>query len=200
MVLVERSVDVYSLRSDQLGLTLCHTGDRWQHELSAPCAGNWQTLFSSDESDQAGVPSSPALQDLRLEQLSEQVLEFQLLGQAAKGIYSAAIRFDGRSHAIEFDFCARAPNAGTRLCTASRYLAGKTDLGVESRPGGGLILRAPGARAVELVPLATEGAPGDKCRLLGCEPIPSFAAGHFREDEPAVRPASIRWRYRVECI
>src|SRR5262249_35141382 len=37
------------------------------------------------------------------------IQELQLLGQAGKNVYSAAIRFDGRLHEIGFDFCLRTP-------------------------------------------------------------------------------------------
>src|SRR5262249_27718650 len=141
--------------------------DRWQHFVSRRTRGESLLLLASDEGSPADqVPGSPALQDLRFEKLSHGVVEFQLLGQAGKGIYSAAIRFDGGAQTIDFDFCARGRSADSPIGTASRYqISVDGAASAIPQPEGALIVRCHGEPGVVLSPVLMEGIPATECRL-----------------------------------
>src|SRR5262245_47407242 len=113
MPVVESSAEAYVVRYQEIEISFRHMQDRWQHQVAVLREGDWQVLISSEEGiDSSGRLISPALQDLRLEKPGDGVFEFQLLGQAACGVYSAAVRFDGPTSRIEFDMCARALKPG----------------------------------------------------------------------------------------
>jgi hypothetical protein len=200
MSVVESSSEVYVLRRHQIELSFHHMGDRWQHQISVLCEREWRILVSSEEGiDSSGRLVSPALQDLRLEEPGDGVVEFQLLGQAARGVYSAAIRFDGPARSIEFDMCARALKPGAALCTSSRYRAGDRDaFTIEPRPAGGLALIPGHGPGIELLPLAYEGGETE-CRCLDQGTVQTLVAGSAgRLDERPTR--NVRWRYRMRWV
>lgn len=122
MLEIEKSAGAYVARCGELLLKFEYSTDRWRHELAIRRNGGWQALLSSKEgaADDA-LPPSPAFQDLRLEPISDEISEFQLFGQAGKGIYSAAVRFDGYSGTITFDVAARANRAGAEIHDGSHY-------------------------------------------------------------------------------
>ena len=200
MSVVENSSEVYVLRRDQIELSFHHMGDRWQHQISVLCEREWRILVSSEEGiDSSGRLVSPALQDLRLEEPGDGVFEFQLVGQAASGVYSAAIRFDGPARSIEFDMCARALKPGAALCTTTRYRAGDNDrLTIEPRPAGGLAFMPRHGPEIELAPVADDG-PGTECRSLDQGTVQTLVTGSAgRLDERPTR--NVRWRYSLRWI
>jgi hypothetical protein len=201
MIDCEVSAEAYTLRSADLEISFRHVGDRWQHSISIPRVGAAWSLLTSDE----GTPGelvlpSPALQDLRLEKLSDEIYEFQLLGQAGKEIYSAAIRLDGATQSINFDLCARRRSIDAALCTASRYrLADAGDsLTLQALENRWLILRR-GERALEMAPLSIPGHPDSQCQSFGEGPARRLATGHFGEmgSDAVHKGVSVRWQYRI---
>jgi hypothetical protein len=200
MSVVESSSEVYVLRRHQIELSFHHMGDRWQHQISVLCARDWRILISSEEgSDSSGRLVSPPLQDLRLEELGDGVFEFQLLGQAASGVYSAAVRFNGSTRKIEFDVCARGLKPGAALCMATRYQAGDKDwLAIEPRPAGGLALIPRHGPEIELAPVADD-APGTECRCLDQGAVRTLIAGSSDgfDEQPT---KNFRWRYGLSWV
>jgi hypothetical protein len=201
MIVLEESAEAYTLRSADLEINFRHIGDRWQHIISVRRNGESLPLIASDEGTPSDDPlPSPALQDLRVEILSEDAFEFQLLGQAGKGVYSAAVRFDGRGQAIDFDLCARGRSAESPFCTASRYqmVRGGKALTAQQRASGMVVL-CRGERGVALSPVPIPGIPLTECRLIGEGTQERIAAGCFgitRSDMPH-KPVSVRWSYRI---
>ncbi len=201
MIVLEESAEAYTLRSADLEITFRHVGDRWRHFISVRRDGESLPLIASDE----GTPDddllpSPALQDLRFEKLSEGIFEFQLLGQAGKGVFSAAVRFDARQQAIDFDLCARGRSSESSLCTASRYqLVQGTETSTVRQLASDLIVLHRGERGVVLCPVPIAGIPATECRLIGEGNQQRIAAGYAgvtRSDSPP-KPVSVRWRYRI---
>jgi hypothetical protein len=202
MLVVEESAEACTVRSAELEIRFCHMGDRWQHCVSIRRHGESLLLLTSDEgSPQDEALPSPALQDLRLERLAVDVAEFQLLGQAGKGIYSAAVRFDGPAESIDFDVCARRRGAGFQLCTTSRYtLAHHVETPVSSG-GDMLLMESPSAKiAVRLSPIEIAGLPLTRCRLVRDESAARIVAGCVEADgaDSAKEGATVRWRYRLQ--
>jgi hypothetical protein len=201
MIVIEESAEAYILRSADLEITFRHVGDRWRHFISVRRAGESLPIITSDEgnADDDLLPS-PALQDLLVEKVSDEVFEFQLLGQAGKGVYSAAVRFDGREQVIDFDLCARGRSAESPLCTASRYQivqGGKAS--TAQQRASGLVVSFRGDRAIALFPVPISGNPPTECRLIGEGTQQRIAAGCFgitTSDAPQ-KPVSVRWRYRI---
>lgn len=206
MIALEKSADAYTLRDDDLEISFRRITDRWQHLVSVQGGAGWELLLASEEGMPAdGIPPGPVFQDLHFEELRDGVFEFQLLGQAAKGIYSAAVRFDGNAHVIDFDVCGRGRAAGASFCTSSAYLLSGTGApaAIERRPPGLIlhapVLRAPGRRSIEIVPILIPESPPSECRALGDGGQRRIVAGCFGEpgSEPRAKSVSIRWRYRV---
>ncbi len=203
MIVVEESAEAFTLRGGELEISFRHVGDRWQHLISVRRNGDSFPLIVSEE----GLPAdeiipSPALQDLRLERLGDDVSEFQLLGQAAKGVYSAAVRFDSAAQTIDFDLCARGQSRESPLCTSSRYrLAdGHGHDGPTARQFPTSVQVLPhGVRGVEIVPVAIADQPVIECRLISDGPVLRIAAGCFgiKGSDPSKKGISVRWRYRV---
>ena len=203
MLVVEESAYLHLVRSADLEIRFRHLGDRWQHFISIRHRGESLPLMSSDEgSPDDEAPPSPALQDLRLERHSADVVEFQLLGQAGKGIYSAAARFDGAAQSIDFDLCSRSRAAASLLCTASRYtLAGGVQTRIRSR-GDNLVAEVPQASfEVELSPVAIPGQPAQRCRIVADRAAVWIVAGCVETTGVvfAKGATSVRWRYQFTC-
>jgi hypothetical protein len=201
MIVVDESADAYTLRGAELEISFRHVGDRWQHFVSVRRGGESSPLIVSEEGAPAdeAIPS-PALQDFRLEKLGDDVYEFQLLGQAAKGVYSAAVRFDGAAQTIDFDLCARHRSVESSLCTVSRYLLANGHESPAVRQFQTAVQVLPrGVRGLEISPIAVADQPDTECRLISDGPVPRIAAGCFRikgSDSPK-RGISVRWRYRI---
>jgi hypothetical protein len=201
MIVLEESAEAYSVRGADLEISFRRAVDRWQHFVSIRTNGETLPLLASDE----GTPDvdllpSPALQDLRFEKLSDGVFEFQLLGQAGKGIYSAAVRFDGHAQAIDFELCSRGRSTKAPLCTASRYqMAQGGTTSTAKQRANGLVVLCRGERGVVISPVPIPGIPPTECRLIGEGTQRQIAAGCFgiaSSDAPQ-RPVSVRWRYRI---
>lgn len=201
MIVLEESAEVYTLRDADIQLSFRHVGDRWQHFVSVRRSGEWSPLLTSEEGVPAdGVLPSPALQDLRLEELRDGVFEFQLLGQSGKGVYSAAVRFEGGAQSIDFDLCARGRSAESPFCTVSRYLLGDGDGRPTVQPReNSLVVQARGEPALELSPVSIPGQPASECRLIDDGPLLRIAAGCFGATrfDPNRKGISVRWRYRI---
>jgi len=201
MIVLEEAAEAYTVRGASLEISFRRAVDLWQHFVSFRTHAGSQLLLASDEGTPAAdVPDSPALQDLRFEKLSDEIFEFQLLGQAGKGFYSAAVRFDGKVQAIDFDLCARGCSADSSVCTVSRYeIAGDSAASVKPQQDGALVVLVRGEPAVDLSPVPIEGIPTTECQLIGAELHRRIAAGCFGStpsDAPR-KPASVRWRYRI---
>jgi hypothetical protein len=204
MVVIEESAEAYAVRGAELEIAFRLVHDRWQHFISVRHEGRYLPLLTSAE----GQPDdeqllSPALQDLRLETLSDDVFEFQLLGQAGKGVYSAAVRFDGAAQSIDFDLCARRRSAESPLCTASRYtLAGSVEARVRQQSKI-LLLEVPHASSrIKLSPVPIPGQPTTCCRLDAEGPVMRVLVGCFESIplSPEKQAVSVRWRYRVAGV
>lgn len=201
MIAVEKSADAYSLRDADFELSFRHVGDRWQHCVSIQHQGEWFPLLTSEEGNPTDdAPPSPPLQDLRFEQLADGNFEFQLLGQSGKGVYSAAMRFDGGTGTIDFDLCARGRSKETPLCTTSRYVLAGDDLLPQLRhDSASLVLLPRAGRSVKISPVHIADSPHSECRLTTVQNVRRIDAGCFDimgSDLPA-RGFSIRWRYRM---
>ena len=201
MILLEKSADAYSIRDADFELSFRHVGDRWQHCISIRHHGEWFPLLTSEE----GAPTddvlpSPPLQDLRFEQLDEAIFEFQLLGQSGKGVYSAAVRYDGVAGTIDFDLCARGRSRETQLCTTSRYiLAGNDLLPLVRQQSAALGLNISGGRSVEITPVPIADNPRSECRLTSAQNERRIDAGCFdiMRSDVVGKAFNVRWRYRV---
>jgi hypothetical protein len=186
-----------------LELAFTHIGDRWQHRVSVRSNGRWLPLLISEEgaANAEGLPS-PAFQDLRCEELAGGAFEFQLLGQAGKSIYSAAVRFDDGTQTIDFDVCARAPTMKSHISTKGHYLLMDDDsaLDIEQRAGSLIVLRA--ARGIEIKPVTISGNPPGECRSIKDGPVRRIVAGCF--EAPASggcgRGVGVRWRYQMTPV
>jgi hypothetical protein len=201
MIVFEESAEAYTVRGAELEISFRRAVDRWQHFVSLRTHGGSRCLLVSDEGTPADdVPGSPALQDLRFEKLSDDIFEFQLLGQAGKGIYSAAVRFDGSAQAIDFDICARGRSADSPVCTISRYqTAGNDTASANPQREGEVVVLYRGEPAVQLSPIPIAGSPATECRLIDEGLHRRIAAGWFGRTPSGVlrKPASVRWRYRI---
>ena len=201
MIVLEESAEVYTVRGANLEISFRRAVDRWQHFVSIRGRTESFSLMASVEGIPTDeVPGSPALQDLLCENLSDSVVEFQLLGQAGKGVYSAAVRFDGQSQVIDFDMYARGRAADSPVCTMSRYqMAADGTASAQPQREDGLIIRYRGEPGVDLSPVAIAGMPATECRLIGEESHRRIAAGCFGIPGSVAphKPVSVRWRYRI---
>jgi hypothetical protein len=201
MFVVEESAEAYTLRGAELELSFRRVGDRWQHSVSIRRDGESSPVVVSDE----GMPTdkeipSPALQDLRLEKLGDDVFEFQMLGQAAKVIYSAAVRFDGAAQTIDFDLCARGRSVESPLCTESRYrLADGHETATVRQFETAVRVFPHGVPGVEIAPLALADQPDTECRVISDGIVPQIAAGCFgiTGSDSSKKGISVRWRYQI---
>jgi hypothetical protein len=203
MIALEKSSETCTLRSANLELAFSHIGDRWQHRVCVRGNGRWLPLLTSEEgaANAEGLPS-PAFQDLRCEELADGAFEFQLLGQAGKAIYSAAVRFDDGTQTIDFDVCARASTVTSHISTKSYYLLVNDDsaLDIEQRADALVIVRA--ACGIEIKPVTISGNPPGECRSIDDGPVRRIVAGCF--EAPASggrgRGVGVRWRYQMTPV
>jgi hypothetical protein len=200
MIEVEKSADQYALRDDCLEIEFQFVGDRWQHSIALRYGNGWLPVLISEEGQPADAAlPSPAFQDLRVEQLAEEVFEFQLMGQSGKGVYSAAVRFDAAERTHDFDLCARGPIADSLLCTVSTYrLAGPERLTVTSNADSAVLTSGEG-RLIRVAPVLIAGNPAGECRVTGDASERRLSVGCFgvRASNSNEKTASIRWRYRL---
>jgi hypothetical protein len=202
MIEVEESAEAFVARGAQLQLAFRFLHDRWQHFVLVRRSGEWfRLLVSLEASSDLPRPYSPALQDLRLERLADDVVEFQLLGQAGAGVYSAAIRFDASAGEIDFDLSARCRAPDVSVCTQSTYLVTdyEASAAVARSPTGSLAVRSGNAFGVALAPVAIPSQRRSECRIVGENFHGRIAAGIF-DLEPlntGSKATTLRWRYRI---
>ena len=199
MIVVEKSADAYTLRDANIELSFRQVGDRWQHCVSVSNHGEWFPLLTSEEGTPADdVPPSPPLQDLRFEQLADDVFEFQLMGQSGKGVYSAAVRLDGGASTIDFDLCARGRAKEPPLCTVSRYVVPGEHLlpKIQQLPGA-VVLFTRGGQSVEMTPVPVAGSLDSDCLLTVIQNERRIDAGCFDSTGTGLQGKgfSVRWRY-----
>jgi hypothetical protein len=201
MLEVEQSADASSLRAGDLRLTFRYERDRWRHELAVRSESGWQTILTSIEgSPDEALPPSPSFQDLRLERIDDETGEFQLFGQAGHAVYSAAIRFDGRSQTISFDIAARAQRDRAERCATSLYelspLVNASEIGIAenvllSAGCGSLVLSASlGTVADSSAPAS--GADLHRTIVIGCRSEATSG------DAPP--PRNARWQYAFRLV
>jgi hypothetical protein len=202
MITLEKSSETYTLRSANLELSFCHIGDRWQHRVSVRGDGRWLPLLASEEgaADREGLPS-PAFQDLRCEKLADGAFEFQLLGQAGKAIYSAAVRLDDGKQTIDFDVCARAGASESDVSAKSHYfLADDAAVVIEQKADSLIVSR--GTAGVEFSPVIIPGNPPGECRMEAGAAVRRIVAGCFEAPVSGGRGkgVSVRWRYQMTPV
>jgi hypothetical protein len=198
MIELEETPGLYCLSAGGLRIAFHHVGDRWNHTLSVRHATSWQALFTSVEGlPNDAIPPSPAFQDLRWELIAEDIHEFQLFGQAGKGVYSAAIRVDGRAQVVFFDIAARSQREGAGLCVWSTYeTVAPGPVSIDEAPGDLMVLGEFGA--LILVPIAPAltwvmaGAPGTNMSAKATVGSPAAERA-----ENSVPPRNARWRYEI---
>lgn len=201
---VEQTADRFVLTAERLRLELSRTTDRWQHRISVRPALSepWQELLSSVEgkSDEHS-PSSAALQDCFLQEIEPGIQEVQLLGQAGKNVYSAAIRMDSGKQEIGFDFCLRTPVAGGVPAVLTTY-----ELALEQASSSKLT-----ASGDDLVVRLSHGIQLKLEMILASESLPGKAALALQESHSLLQISgscatelgvssgrrSLRWRYRL---
>ena len=201
---VEQTADRFVLTAETLRLELSRTTDRWQHRISARPAVSepWHLLLSSVEgkSDEHSPPSA-ALQDCFLQEIATGIQELQLLGQAGKNVYSAAIRMDEGKQEIGFDFCLRTPVAAGVPEVLSTY-----ELAPEVARSSSLT-----ESGVGLVMLLSEGFQPEFEMVLASGSLPGQAALQFEMSHSCLQVSgssatelgvssgrrSLRWRYRL---
>jgi hypothetical protein len=203
MIAIEKSPETCTLRSANLELSFSHIGDRWQHRVCVRGDGRWLPLLVSEEgaADGENLPS-PAFQDLRCEELPGGAFEFQLLGQAGKAIYSAAVRFDDSTQTIDIDVCARAPTTQSHISTYGHYLLVNDDSAIDiaQRAGSLIVLRDAGG--IEIKPVTIPGNPPGECRSIDDGAVRRIVAGCFEAPMSGGcgRGVSVRWRYQMTPV
>src|SRR5262249_783534 len=139
------------------------------------------------------VPPSPPFQDLRLETFGDDTREFQLLGQAGRGAYSAAVRLEGETQTVTFDVAARAVREGAAICPPSRDGVPAEPEIIRGLEPGGLLLPGDGRNGLMFAaPAALLCPQGPDAGRLG---LRSIATGPFVEGPSASR--NVRWQYRI---
>ena len=198
---LEKSAETYTVRDSNIEICFRYASDRWCHRVATNRNGRWYPLLESEEgrADDNDLPS-PALQDLRFEEVRDRVFEFQLLGQAGKEIFSAAIRFDGEARTIDFDLCARSRAMTFPACTHSQYvLASGVECPMVDRQPSSLSLQPDGESGLIIAALSIADGPVGECRLFDSSPVQRIGVGCFGGSGPETtrRGVSIRWRYQM---
>lgn len=196
MLDIERSPETLGVRSEHVDLTFRYVRDRWHHEFSVYEADGWWTLLRSIEGlAEDLIPASPALQDLRLEQLSDQVFEFQGMGQAGSAIYSAAIRMDLAALEVAFDLCVRGKRVGSSIRAQSHYEI-PSAISVSESNGSAMIVTVSDTR-LAVSPIQIEGQQACECKMMESE-LRQIAAGCLSADAYGadLKARSLRWGYR----
>lgn len=99
----EHFVDISPLR-----MVWSRPDDRWRHRfdwIGEHEPRVWAESVEGSSSDE--WPPGPVFQDLFVEPKADGAVEFQLMGQCGKTIYTAAVLCDPPRGRIEFDVCAR---------------------------------------------------------------------------------------------
>lgn len=161
--------------------------DRWQHVLFQAQPQGWQPVLESVEGTaEQPWPASPAFQNAYIERQSPTCAEVQLLGQAGKNHYSAAIRCDAAENMIEFDMAVRihAEPAAPLLMSAYHAappLPGRTcdwTLTPETLPGQ--------------PPIVSDWTPGSSTATNLTLSMVDLSALKMEKQR-----ATLRWKYRI---
>ncbi len=173
--------------------------DRWSHTIQFSAADD-DCLSSAEGSPEDDFPASPAFQDLRVEARSNQICEFQLMGQSGGHLFSAAICCDAAQASVEFDICCRLAPRITPENILSTYIvgAGAGRLADAASPlmRGALVTLA-GRYTLEALPLADELHAA--VRMPATEPGGQLQIGCFEIGplQTSARRRRVRWRYRL---
>jgi hypothetical protein len=203
---IVQTQELVQLTAGNLRLEFSRQPDRWRHVVLVQTAmTGWQPWWESREgATDDPNPASPALQDCFLQEIDAGTQEVQLLGQAGKNVYSAAIRFGGERQEIDFDLCLRLPASAGVPEILSTYQTTRTDsLCTELDESERVcLLRESTGQVLEIVlltPLESK-VPGSQLRLDRSAQrleIPGAAA----EGTPSgTSRRSFRWRYRLRLI
>ena len=204
---VEQLPDRFVLTGASLRLEFARRDDRWQHSVYARIETGtaWSEILRSIEGTaEDSVPPSAALQDCFLQEIDAGTQELQLLGQAGKNVYSAAIRFNGPRNEIDFDFCLRAPaTTGIPSVLASyefpSFVAETWSLHCDGRicriaasgtPSAELDVNVATTSSQNAVPLQLDNL--QRILRIGGESAAEVTANAARR--------SLRWRYRLRLL
>jgi hypothetical protein len=202
MITLETSPEAYVIRDGDMEVSFRRLGDRWHHALRILHHGVWRPMLASDEGlPTSEVPPSPAFQDLRCERFQDDIVEFQMLGQSGRAVYSGAIRYDGATHTLDFDLCARGRSVEPPPCTVTRYLI-PLDFDVRSDPPstpGGAEIVASSDLWVRISPAPLPDQPRTELRVDGARRPQCVTVGSQERitPEPSGTGFTVRWRYQM---
>jgi hypothetical protein len=203
MMDVFTAADEYRIRDGALEFSFQNAGDRWRHTLRLGNAAASALVLTSVEGgpDDLEIPS-PAFQEVQFERLGDQGVEFQLFGRSAKGIYSAAVRYDAATHAFDFDLCVRGPSSEVApLCTINTYdVAAPAAPSAAPLEAGGLRIVSSSGHQLRIVPCTATGLAQGSCRWIPSAP-PRIVVGAQSSAPLATsgKSISIRWRQQILC-
>lgn len=162
--------------------------DRHGHSIEVVRDGASATVFSSVEDEERdGWPSSPPLQQVRIEHRPEGPVALAI-GMARKAHWSVSVELTRDRPGFRFDVACRSPGPPSHL--ASCYLV-SSPLGQHDE---GILKLTYGSKLVVLRAVPTPGCPA---RLTFLEP--SSVALTVTDDpfHPERYPATFRWMYEV---
>jgi len=202
MITLETSPEACLIRDGDMEISFRRIADRWHHALRILHQEVWRPFITSQEGlPDSEVPPSPVFQDLRCERFDENVVEFQLLGQSGKAIYSGAIRYDGGPHTLDFDLSVRGRSVEPPPCTVTRYLI-PLDFDVrndpQSNPGGAEVVASSDQR-VRVAPVALADQPQTELRVDGDRRPQCITVGSLERvwPDPSGKGFTVRWRYQM---
>ena len=192
MLQIEHHSTLCCLSTADWRLVCERPADRWTHQLLRRAGTAWQPVWHSVEGTPADTwPDSPAFQDLFCESLSPECAEIQMLGQAGKTHYSAAIRWDVAAGTLDFDVAARIHREPPAQGLGSQYQLA-ADLPVQST-GATAVTALGQTRIVSLPDLRDPSLVIDRDANLW-RVVPQDAASAMPDIQK--RPQTVRWRYR----
>ena len=167
-------------------LEFCWKSDRWQHILWRKRPTGWQPEIHSLEGrpDQPW-PDSPAFQNAFVERINPDCCEVQLLGQAGKNHYSAAIRCDAAKGNVTFDMAVRVHAEPPVPLLMSSYFDFSARDG-KNGPGCAWIIESITQQPPLVLDVIPDKAGGAVTRLL---------VRDFQELRMEKRRATLRWKY-----
>lgn len=153
--------------------------DRWQHAWEQHRDGLWQPLIHSTD-----LPKTltPVYQELFVEERPDGEIEFQLMGQGAGAIFSAAITCSPSTSRARFDLAVRFKTGSPPLPVTATYQAGASAKELDN-----LIVPLKSPRHA---PLAIQSQTGNRFEFLTL--TAQFVAGQSN-----LKPASAhQWGYQ----
>lgn len=203
------SLEPQIIDAADLRIAFEYCGDRWRHTVLLRGGSGWTPLLTSVEGTPAeAAPSSPAFQELRLENIESAMpgreafrgRVVQLFGQSAKDVYSAAVEVDQEHGTIEFDVALRSKRPERLSGVGSTY---RLEPGCQfsAVPNAGTIVMggAAGDRGVMIQTFEVAGSSGARLEELLLVGGRGFRVGSLETSaaETSARPRTIRWRYRI---